>query len=219
MFLLLQRNDIKTFTLVLLFLIYRNLVNDHLRQTRAQYGFTQVISDNEQFKVYYKERTTAQKSKLDDTLEHCRRRDIWLKMDMLTSSLTCHFMTVHKLCSRENFPLSAYPLLVQGLLNDINRGVTKEFADVLGEEARDELAQLVRERFNMDGKDPSGRKVGLLDRFHFMAYLCDPFGHEWRSVFKLKMPIAILIKEMIELYIPGRDNQERVKKDFMVSIA
>ena len=178
----------KTFTLVLLFLIYRNLVHDYILQTRAQYIFTQVISDNKKFKVYYKEWTNAQKGKLDDTLEHCRRRDIWLKMDMLTSSLTCHFKTVHELCSRENFPLSAYPLLVQGLLNDINRGATKEFLAVLGEEARNKIAQLVRERFNMDGKDGSGRKVGLLDQFHLMAYLCDLFGHEWRSTFKLKIP-------------------------------
>ena len=139
-------------------------------------------------------------------------------MDMLTSSLTCHFKTVHLLTSRENFPLSAYSLLVQALLNDINKGVTKEFAAVLGEEARDELTQLARERFNMDGKDPSGRKVGLLDRFHLMAYLCDPFGHEWRSTFKLKTPIATLVKEMIELYITGKDNQERVRMDFMVNI-
>ena len=199
-----------------------NLVHDYLLQTRKQYAFTQLVSENPKFQMYYKERTTATKTKLDLTLERCRQRDIWLKMDMLSSNLTCHFKQVHQLCSREDFPLSAYPILVQGLRNDINRGLTSEFDAVLGEGARAEIVGMVSERFNMDGLDPSGRKVGLLDRHHLMAFLCDPFGHEWRSIFKIQTNLAVLVREMIDLFVPLDDeglstSRKRILAKFMVS--
>ena len=141
---------------------------------------------------------------------------------MLTERLTCHFKLVHNLCSQEDFPLSAYPLLVQGLRNDINRGFTKDIDDVLGEGSRKEVISMIRERFNMNGEDPTGRKVGLLDRHHLMAFLCDPFCHEWRSTFKLQTPLAKLTKEMINIYVPLDANgtetpRQRVLAEFKVS--
>ena len=78
---------------------------------------------------------------------------------------------------------------MQGLQNDINRGFTKDIDDVLGEGSRKEVISMIRERFNMSGEDPTGRNVGLLDRHHLMAFLCDPFCHEWRSTFKLQTSI------------------------------
>ena len=98
--------------------------------------------------------------------------------------------------------LSAYPLLVQGLRNNINHGFTADIDDVLGTGARAEVSAMVSSRFNMDGHDPSGRKVGLLDRHHLMAFPCDPFCHKWRSIFKVQTPLAILMREMIYLYVP-----------------
>ena len=143
-------------------------------------------------------------------------------MDMLSSNSTCHFKDVHQLCSREDFPLSAYPVLVQGLSNDINRGLTSEFDAVLGKGSRAEIMGMVSERFNMDGLDPSGRKVGLLDRHHLMAFLCDPFGHEWRSVFKIQTNLAVLMREMIDLFVPLDEDglstsRKRILAKFMVS--
>ncbi len=41
-----------------------------------------------------------------------------------------------------------------------------DFDTVLGEGSRAEIVVVVRERFNMDGNDPSGCKVGLLDPHH-----------------------------------------------------
>ena len=141
---------------------------------------------------------------------------------MLTSHVTVHFKRMHLLLSREDFPISAYPLLVQGLRNDINRGFTQDFDDVLGPGSRAQISSMIRVRFNMNGLDPTGRKVGLLDRHHLMAFLVDPFGHDWRAKFELQTPLATLMREMIELYIKKDDNgsntkQERVMKEFMVS--
>ena len=107
-------------------------------------------------------------------------------MDVLMSSLLVHFKKVHGLCCRENFPLSCYPLLVQGLRNDLNKGLNVDngkFDVILGKGSRKEVADMIRERFNMDGRDPSGRKVGSLDRKDLMCFLVDPFSWEWRSRF------------------------------------
>ena len=90
---------------------------------------------------------------------------------MLVQRVTSHFKVVQELCSRADVPLSAYPLLVQALRNDLNAGFTPDFDEVLGEGGRVQIAGMIRERFNMDGNDPSGRKVGLLDRHHLMAFL------------------------------------------------
>ena len=76
----------------------------------------------------------------------------------------------------------------------------------------------------MDGRDPSGRKVGLLDRHQLMAYLVDPYCHEWRDTFLLNTNKAELVREMIKMYIPLDEDEsdtsrQRVKEEFMVSTA
>ena len=73
----------------------------------------------------------------------------------------------------------------------------------------------------MDGIDPSGRKVGLLDRYHLMCLLVDPFSHEWRSTFFIQTNLAVLVNELMEMYIPLDDDgsntsRMRVKEEFMV---
>ena len=76
----------------------------------------------------------------------------------------------------------------------------------------------------MDGLDPKGQKVGLLDRHQLMALLCDPVSHEWRSTFKFQTPLASLMREMIDLYIPldedgSSELRVRVLNEFQVSLA
>ena len=73
----------------------------------------------------------------------------------------------------------------------------------------------------MDCNDPSGRKVGLLDRYHLMCFLVDPFSHEWCLAFLVQTDMAVLLNETIEMYIPLDDNgsntaRVRVKKEFQV---
>ena len=198
-------------------------MHDYVRNARKQYTFMQIVWGNESFQKYYNERSSKEKERLDGILERCRDNSRWERMDMLTERLTCHFKLVHQLCAREDFPLSAYPLLVQGLRNDINRGFTADIDEVLGIGARAEVIAMVGSRFNMDGHDPSGRKVGLLDRHHLMALLCDPFCHEWRSTFKVQTPLAILMRDMIHLYVPldedgGATSRVRVFAEFKVSL-
>ena len=85
---------------------------------------------------------------------------------MLTSNLTTHFKAAQKICSRANFPLSVYVLLVQALKNDLCCGLNDEFDEVLGFGSKREVMDMIEDRFYMDGIAPGGRKVGLLDRMH-----------------------------------------------------
>ena len=148
------------------------------------------------------------------------------RFEVVTKYLTVHFKVVQSLCSREDFPLSVYIVLVQALRNELNRGLNFnncEFNRVLGDGAAKEVADMIRERFNMDGLDISGRKVGLLDRHHLWCYLVDPFNHQWRSTFYVDAPTAVLVNEMINAYVPVDDDgssetRKRVKEEFMVKV-
>ena len=109
------------------------------------------------------------------------------------------------ICSREDFPLSLYVVLVQAMKNDIEKGLAKnnnEFGRVLGSKASKQVMDMIICCFNMDGMDPTGRKVGLLDRHHLWAFLVDPLNHSLRSTFHLMPQMAVLVQEMIEAYIP-----------------
>ena len=73
----------------------------------------------------------------------------------------------------------------------------------------------------MDGIDPTRRKVALLDHYHLICPLVDPFCHEWQSTFFIQINLAVLVNEMMEMYIPLDDNgsstsRARAKKEFMV---
>ena len=120
-------------------------------------------------------------------------------MDVLLNSLLIHFKRVHGLCYHADFPLSCYILRVQALRNELNKGLNAnngKFDSVLGENSRAEVADMIRERFNMDGRDPSGTKVGLVDCHQLMCYLVDPFSSEWRSTSLLQTNLAELVKSL-----------------------
>ncbi len=75
----------------------------------------------------------------------------------------------------------------------------------------------------MDGNDPSGRKVGLLDCHHLIAFLCDPFCHSCRSTFDIQTPLPVLMREIIKFFVPKDDDGTstsciRVMNELKVSI-
>lgn len=199
-------------------------MHDFVEASWKQHNFIVCLWSNVKFRTYYDERTDKDKGKVDGVLERCRDLDRWNWMKVLNEALTIHFKVVHGLCSRSDFPLSAYVLLIQALRNDIVKGINFErgqFDVVLGDGARAEIAGVIEERFNMDGRAPSGCKVGLLDRHHLMAYLVDPFAHEWRNKFKLQTGKASLVDEMMELFVPLDEDgtsrtRTRVREEFEV---
>ena len=56
-----------------------------------------------------------------------------------------------------------------------------------------------------------------------MTFLCGPFCHSWRSTFKIQIPLPVLMREMIELFVPKDDDgtsisRIRIMNKFKVSI-
>ena len=199
-----------------------NLCHDYIEHANAQHNFILLLPRNEKFRKFYEERSKKKKDELKLVLHQLKDESVWAKFEMMTSRMTIHFKKVQKACSRNDLPLSVFVLLVQALKNDLIRGMDDEFDEVLGQGAADEVMDMIEDRFNMDGMDPSGRKVGLLDETHLMCFIVDPYSRFWRSTFKLGTHMGLLVKKMIEIYVPkDKDGtsktRERVKKEFMVS--
>ena len=124
-----------------------------------------------------------------------------------------------------NVPLSAYLLLCQAMRNAINKSLKDDptkFDLMLGEGAKAEMINCWRTRFNMDGNDPSGAKVGLLNKWHIWAFICDPFNHKFRARFHIEGDFNLHVKDMINHFVPldhgGADRtRQEVRNDFEVS--
>lgn len=97
-----------------------------------------------------------------------------------------------------------------------------EFDELLGKGSVEEVMEIIRPRFNMDGLEPTGHKVGLLDCVHLMACLVDPYNHHWCSNFLLGTNITGLVQEMIDIFVEEDDDggstlRDEVKEDVVVS--
>ncbi len=135
---------------------------------------------------YYKERTHAKRQELDTVLQKCNHRR-WQRMMMLLD-LTMYFYEAHKLCSRQDAPLSCYVLIVQGIKNAVDRvinGDDGKFDWILGLGSAKEIKDVIDCCFNMDGAKPPGHKVGLIDEYHIWCFLMDPFNYEWCITFTI----------------------------------
>jgi len=147
-------------------------------------------------------------------------------MDLLISSLTVHFKRLHKVCCMSSVPLSAYILLCQAMRNEINKGLNAEngkFNRLLGKGAGQQVVNMIKPRFNMNGENPDGRKVGLVDPHQIWAFVADPCNHSWRSKFAIEGSFPVHVRNMIEHYVPldgdGSDkNRQAGKKDFLASL-
>ena len=53
----------------------------------------------------------------------------------------------------------------------------------------------------MDGNDPQGHRVGLLNKNHICLFLTDPFQHRRRSIFKLDDHFLVHLNVMIESFV------------------
>ena len=202
---------------------HMNLIHDYVGGARKQSEFLSYLSQCPEFTKYYNERKPVAKAKIDGIFERCNHQR-WQRMDFFTKALTVHFKRLHKLCCMDKVPLSAYILLCQAMRNHINKGLNSEhgrFDCLLGDGYMAQVANMIRGRFNMDGTDPSGQKVGLVDKHQIWAFYVDPFNHHWRSTFRVEGSFAMHVKEMIEFFIPkdeddSTETRKKVKNDFLV---
>ena len=202
-----------------------NMGHDFILAARRQHDFLQLLKGNPKFREYRSERTTTARANLDATLERCKDESRWERMDLVTDHITGPLKRVHAIVCRSDVPLSAYPALIQALRNELNRGLNigerGDFDKLLVDGAGEEIAGMLCVRFNMDGRQPAGQKVGLLDRYHWMCLIVDPFSGELRNKLHIE-DLARIVREMIELYIPLDEDgtettRKEVKRDFLVS--
>ncbi len=146
-----------------------NLTYIHLSSALAQSKFIASLPTNKSYMKYYKERTHAKRQELDTVLPNCYHGR-WQRMMMLLD-LKKVFYEAHKLCSRHDAPLSCYVLIVQGIKNAVDRvinGDDGKFNRTLGPGSAKEIKDVIDCCFNMDIAKPPGRKVGLIDEYHFL---------------------------------------------------
>ena len=163
-----------------------NNVHEHIESAIKQYTFlTSVLKTLPSWTEHFHRRTPIQKTAINEFFRDIANHNFWMEMEMLTK-LTAVFRFVHKVVCRCDAPVSAMPLLVQAVRNEVNAVIgDPSFDEVLGAGSARQIAECIRCRFNMDGVKPTGvrGKVGLLDEYHWHAFLCDPYQHCWRRKF------------------------------------
>ena len=204
-----------------------NNVHEHVESALKQYTFcTSTLKTLPQWQEHYRRRTKDQKAAIDEFFRDIATHAFWMVMEKLTE-LTVIFRRVHKVVCRCDAPVSAMPLLVQALRNEINAVIgSASFDQVLGAGSAQQIAECIRPRFNMDGTKPVGvrGKVGLLDEYHWHAFLCDPYQHVWRRKLVIGGCLQTHVTKMIENAIPldedgGTTARDDMKKQFLVSTA
>jgi hypothetical protein len=163
-----------------------NLTYIHLSSALAQGTFIASLPTNKSYMKYYREHTHAKRQELDTVLRNCNHGR-WQCM-IVVLDLTKVFYEAHKLCSRQDAPLSCYVLIVQGIKNAMDpviNGDDGKFDQILGLSSAKEIMDVIDCHFNMDGAKPPGRKVGLSDEYHIWCFLMDPFNYEWHITFTI----------------------------------
>ena len=100
----------------------------------------------------------------------------------------------------------------------------EDFDNVLGDGAAEEVMQVLGPRFNMDGGPIPGRKVGLMDLYQLWCFICDPFSHRFRNMFRFECEGGLhhLTTLMIAHFVPATSEEgyeitrKAVRDDFEV---
>ena len=82
--------------------------------------------------------------------------------------------------------------------NRVNKELMAEdrkFEWLLGEGSIAEVVAMVKPHFYMNGEDPSGQKVGLIDEYQIWAFMVDPFNYYWWSTFNIEGDFALHVKK------------------------
>jgi len=129
------------------------------------------------FMVYYNASTPSRKAVIDNQLELAT--SLYFERVVIAIKWFKAFEDGYNIVSSNRTPMSAYLPTVQAMRNELNSALANEggrdYFTLFGEASELELTDFIRTRFNMDGVDPEGRRVGLLDPYQLWAYMVDPF--------------------------------------------
>jgi hypothetical protein len=71
-----------------------------------------------------------------------------------------------------------------------------DFDSVIWERRGVQVAGIIHQQFIMDGLDTSNRKIGLLNHYPLMTFLCDSFDCKWRSTVSTQIPLVSVMRKM-----------------------
>ena len=159
------------------------------------------------FEQYYNSRTQRRKEKIDATLRLVTR-DLWAKVEVV-AKIYAVIEHATKLVSDDDFPISAYYPVIVAMRNELNgvlgsgtasgsRSIDAIF-NLRG--ARNSIVEFCDNRFNYDGSEPPGRKVGLLDKYQIWAFLVDPFRSRIPKRPIIHPSIARCMQDAIEFFV------------------
>lgn len=140
--------------------------------------FVTSLENLNEYKRIFDGRTAATKKSWVEALKPVTNPNWWcqikLAFEWFNAINICQNVT-----SRNNFPQSAYLPLVVSLKNEfdfLECGVNGRMSDAgFDVELQRDFFKCMKKRFNMDGKKPEGRCVGLLSEHQIWAFMCDPF--------------------------------------------
>ena len=131
------------------------------------------IGNHKLFQEYYEERPPRHRTEIDRTLSI-----IMLEFRLKLGLARKWFQQIEhaiKLVSGNAFLMSEYFPVIQALRNSFNMD-GYGFDEIFHDGAKEELANFVCVRFNMDGISPLGtQKIGLLNEYQWWSYHVNPY--------------------------------------------
>ena len=176
---------------------------------KLEYFVTSLQNLND-YKRIFDGRTTATKKSWVEALKPATNPNWWRQI-----KLAFQWFNAINICqnvtSRNNFPQSAYLPLVVSLKNEfdfLECGFEGKMTDAgFDVELQKDFCKCMKKRFNMDGKKPEGRCVGLLSEHQIWAFMCDPFRRRLPCHIIIQRTRGSQLTEMLTFFSNNDNNQ------------
>ena len=187
------------------------LMHDQLSSTLGQKEAMTKLTECEAWTTFFDSRPANTQNSITETLSSADPR-FWRKVKMLKAFFAA-FKRANKEASKQNMPMSAYLPLLQALRNEVNRVLNMKseanetWNQLFGAPVAAELANIVRCRFNLDGKPTGVAKVGLCDRFQIWAHMFDPYARDLKP--GLYVDHSVELKACLNFFLKTETDAEK----------
>jgi hypothetical protein len=190
------------------------LAGDTIDGCRGYKPVLDLIREWPAYQAYYNERDDRRKEKLNKVLNMLTPE--WYLQLHIGGAWFGIFKHANKIASSDKMPMSAYFPTCQAMRNELNavyNGVGNgghTIVSVFGATKATDLADFIRHRFNMNGAETPGRKVGLLDSNQIWSYMVDPYKNRLPHQIVFLGGLPCHLSKMLEFFVPDPpiDNQD-----------
>jgi hypothetical protein len=189
-----------------------------------QRPFAYSLAAQADYSKFYNIQTPSQQKFMDAVMGRMASNQFWDRLQKAMNWFNVFKNATQIVCAMD-VPISVYFPVCLATRNGLNAILEAEdgggtFVEILGECAEDECAKIVRSRFNLNGRDPEGRKGGLLEEWHIWAFLVDPFARDLQPEPFIEGGVYSFVKSMVKHFVPGSTERDELKRkrlqmDFM----